>query len=63
MKDWKKNILRNKTFSAEYDFSCVQQIARTDRFARAIARVKRKGLELLYCIFIKFDDSITRPHD
>ena len=35
-------------FSAEYDFSCVLQIARADRFAhvltRATTRVKRKGL-------------------
>ena len=44
----------NKTFSAGYDFSRVQQIARTvcaDRFARVltrtcgIAHVKRKGLQ------------------
>ena len=37
-------------FSAEYNFSCVQQIAHTDRFARVltcartIACVKRKDL-------------------
>ena len=46
----KEEYSMNKTFSAEYDFSCVRQIARTDRFARvltrarAIAHVKRKGL-------------------
>ena len=44
----KEEYSMNKIFSAEYDFSCVQQIARADRFAcvlmRAIARVKRKGL-------------------
>ena len=44
----KEEYSMNKTFSAEYDFSCVRQIARADRFARmltrAITRVKRKGL-------------------
>ena len=46
----KEEYSMNKTFSTEYDFSCVRQIARADRFARvltrarAIARVKRKGL-------------------
>ena len=46
----KEEYSMNKIFSAEYDFSCVRQIARADRFARvltrahAIARVKRKGL-------------------
>ena len=41
----KEEYPMDKTFSAEYDFSCVRQIARADRFARAIARVKRKGLQ------------------
>ena len=40
----------NKTFSAEYDFSHVRQIAHADRFVcvltYAIARVKRKGLQI-----------------
>ena len=44
----KEEYSMNKIFSAEYDFSCVRQIARADRFAcvltRALARVKRKGL-------------------
>ena len=46
----KEKYSRDKTFSAEYHFSCVRQIAHTDRFARvltracAITRVKRKGL-------------------
>ena len=46
----KEEYSMNKTFSAEYDFSCVRQTARADRFARvltcarAIACVKRKGL-------------------
>ena len=46
----KEEYSMNKTFSAEYDFSCVRQTACADRFARvltcarAIARVKRKGL-------------------
>ena len=46
----KEEYSMNKIFSAEYDFSCVRQIARADRFARvltrarAIGRVKRKGL-------------------
>ena len=48
-KGLKEEYSMNKTFSAEYDFSCMQQIACADRFAcvlltRAIARVKRKGL-------------------
>ena len=30
----------NKIFSAEYDFSCVRQIARADRFARVLTRAK-----------------------
>ena len=48
----KEEYSMNKTFSAEYDFSCVRQTARADRFARvltcarAIARVKRKGLHV-----------------
>ena len=47
----KEEYSMNKIFSAEYDFSCVRQIAHADRFARvltrvrAIARVKRKGLK------------------
>ena len=46
----KEEYSMNKIFSAEYDFSCVRQIAHADRFAhvltcvRAIAHVKRKGL-------------------
>ena len=50
----KEEYSMNKTFLAEYDFSCVQQTARADRFARvlmcvrAIAHVKRKGLLLLW---------------
>ena len=50
----KEEYSMNKTFSAEYDFSCVRQIACADRFARvltcarAIARVKRKGLIYIY---------------
>ena len=50
----------NKTFSAEYDFSCVRQTARADRFAhvltcaRAIAHVKRKGLSNNIKIMYKF---------
>ena len=49
----KEEYSMNKTFSAEYDFSCVRQIARADRFvcvlthARAIAHVKRKGLMMV----------------
>ena len=31
----KEEYSMNKTFSAEYDFSCVRQIARADRFACA----------------------------
>ena len=46
----KEEYSMNKIFSAEYDFSCVRQIARADRFACvltracAITRIKRKGL-------------------
>ena len=42
----KEEYSMNNIFSAEYDFSCVRQIACADRFAcaRAITRVKRKGL-------------------
>ena len=58
----------NKTFSAEYDFSCVRQIARADRFARvlthacAIARVKRNGLvHVLACFMeIVFDTILSK---
>ena len=46
-KDWKKNIQWNRTFSAEYDFSCMRQIAREDRFARAIARVSNEKAWLI----------------
>ena len=34
----KEEYSMNKTFSAEYDFSCVRQIARADRFARVRVR-------------------------
>ena len=44
----------NKTFSAEYDFSYVRQIASADKFARAIARVKQKGLMMLVDIIWPF---------
>ena len=52
----KEEYSMNKTFSAEYDFSCVRQIARADKFARAraIARVKRKGLTMLVDIIWPF---------
>ena len=44
----KEEYPMEQDLSAEYDFSCVRQIARADRFprvlTRAIARVKRKGL-------------------
>ena len=40
----KEEYSMNKTFSAEYDFSFVRQIACADRFACAIAHVKRKRL-------------------
>ena len=47
-KGLKEEYSMNKTFSAEYDFSCMRQIARADRFAcvlaRTITHVKRKGL-------------------
>ena len=36
----KEEYSMNKIFSAEYDFSCVRQIARTDRFARVLMRVR-----------------------
>ena len=49
----KEEYSMNKIFSAEYDFSCVRQIARADRFVRvlthAIAHVKRKGLRVAPC--------------
>ena len=47
----KEEYSMNKTFSAEYDFSCVRQIALADRFtcvltcACVIARVKTKRPE------------------
>ena len=31
---FKEEYPMNKTFSAKYDFSCVRQIARADRFAK-----------------------------
>ena len=34
----KEEYSMNKTFSAEYDFSCMRQIAHTDRFARVLTR-------------------------
>ena len=55
----KEEYSMNKTFSAEYDFSCVRQTARADRFARvltrahAIAHVKRKGLSTRHCFNVK----------
>ena len=54
-KGLKEEYSMNKTFSAEYDFSCVRQIACADRFAcvlmrvRAIARIKQKGLTKSTC--------------
>ena len=38
----KEEYSMNKTFSAEYDFSCVRQIARADRFARVLTRARAK---------------------
>ena len=34
----KEEYPMDKTFSAEYDFSCVRQIACADRFARVLMR-------------------------
>ena len=56
----KEEYSMNKIFSAEYDFSCVRQIARADRFARvltrarAIARVKREGLYVYYIYLLRY---------
>ena len=58
----KEEYSMNKTFSAQYDFSCVRQTARADRFARvltcarAIARVKRKGLNYVYKLYTKWSN-------
>ena len=39
-KGLKEEYSMNKTFSAEYDFSCVQQIACEDRFACVLTCVR-----------------------
>ena len=37
----KEEYSMNKTFSAEYDFLCVRQIPRADKFARAHDRTRQ----------------------
>ena len=73
-KGLKEEYSMNKIFSAEYDFSCVRQIARADRFARVLT----KGLSVIrsilftremiapphafkiYCILVKFDVKMNK---
>ena len=52
----KEEYSMNKTFSAEYDFSCVRQIACADRFARVLTRAHAKRPDIhviLYTVLLE----------
>ena len=59
----KEEYSMNKIFSAEYDFSCVRQIACADRFAHvltcAIAHVKRKGVTFMHSMYNKTNRHVS----
>ena len=55
-KGLKEEYSMNKTFSAEYDFSCVRQIACADRFARVLTRAHAKRPDIhviLYTVLLE----------